>query len=278
MNIFLKITVLMLILFLSLNSCKQHIDIESLKVTKDENGNLQSEIHYINDTLMNGLAKYYYSPNPKNVLKDEINFIKGKKDGWYKHYRKDGTLESKTYFKNNTPDGENYWYYEDGIPKEETFWKKGKQYGAGKWYYKSGKLETFNVTDFYDRVIYVIQYDEQGNKIKEEGVTFSPKFVAEYTNDSIGSPIMENFVKVGKEVSIKITVAEPPQTKTIIKMGELNKNNMKKLPIDNYNTAIYKTTFNESGTHTLITIGEIKDLNGSLIKRDSTAINIIVAN
>lgn len=264
------------ILFLFLNACeRKRIGNDSFVVTKDGDGNLQSEINYINDTIMHGLAKYYYHPNPKNVLKDEIEFSHGVRAGWYKHYRKDGTLESKTYFKNNLPDGENYWYYENGKPKEETFWIKGKQYGAGKWYYKSGKLETFNVTDFYNSILYVIQYDEQGNKTKEDGVVFSLKFVAVYTSDSTQTPIVDDGVKANKEIAIKTTVAQPPQTKTTIRMGELNKNNMMELPIKNY-TATYKQTFAEAGKHTLVTVGEIKDLQGNLVKQDSTAVVINV--
>jgi len=270
MNIVRKITIV--ILFFLLNACeRKRIGNDSFVVTKDGEGNLQSEIHYINDTVMQGLAKYYYYPNPKNVLKDEIEFRNGVKEGWYRHYRQDGTIESKTYFKNNLPDGENYWYYENGKPKEETFWVKGKQYGVGKWYYKNGKLETFNITDFYGTVNYVIQYDEQGNKTKEDGVVFSPKFIAVYTSDSTQTPIVDNGVKASKEIAIKITVAQPPQTKTIIRMGELNKGNMMELPIENY-TATYKQIFTEAGKHTLVIVGEIKDLKNNLVKHDSTAV------
>ncbi len=259
-----------------LNACEhKRIGNDSFVVTKDEKGNLQSEIQYINDTIMDGLAKYYYYPNPKNALKDEIEFKNGIKEGWYKHYRQDGTIESKTYFKNNIPNGDNYWYYEDGKPKEETFWLKGKQYGVGKWYHKNGKLETFNVTDFYGTAIYVIQYDEQGNKIKEDGVVYSPKFVAVYASDTTQTPIVDDGVKANKEIAVKITVAQPPETKTTIRMGELNKN-MITLPIENY-TATYTQTFREKGKRTLVIAGEIKDLQGRTIKQDSTAIvlNII---
>ncbi len=270
MNIVFK-SIVIAVLLLTMNACRQRVGNDSFKVIKDGDGNLQSEIHYINDTVMHGLAKYYYYPNPKNVLKDEIEFNHGIKEGWYKHYRKDGTMESKTFFKNNLPDGENYWYYEDGKPKEETFWIKGKQYGSGKWYYKSGKLETFNMTDFYDNVFYVIQNDEQGNKVKEDGVVFSTKFIAMYATDSSQTPIVEDAIKAGKEVIIRVTIAQPPQTKTTIRMGELKKGKMIELPIENY-TATYKQTYTEAGKHTLVTVGEIKDLQGNLVKHDSTTV------
>lgn len=274
MNIVLKSTVFVSILF-GLIACEhKRIGNDSLVVIKDGEGNLQSEIHYINDTVMHGLVKYYYYPNPKNVLKDEIEYQYGKKEGWNKHYRKDGTLESRTHWKNDLPDGGNYWYYEDGKSREETFWIKGQQYGSGKWYYQNGQLETFAVTDFDGKCSYLLKYDSLGNKIKEEGVVFSPKVIAVYTSDTTQSPFIDDGVKANKEVVIKITVAQPPQTKTTIRMGELNKK-MVELPVENY-TAAYTQTFSEAGKYTLVIVGDIIDQQGNIVKHDSMTVDFNV--
>jgi hypothetical protein len=269
--------VLLLIIFSSsiVTCVHKQVGIDSFVVTKDGDGNLQSEIHYINDTVMHGLAKYYYYPNPKNVLKDEIEFKNGVKEGWHRHYRKDGTLESKIQWKNNLEDGENYWYYENGILEQKTYRICGKQYGDAYYYYPNGKLKLYNCLNFWGENIYALKFDEQANKIKEEGVVFSPEFVAVYTSDSTQTPIVDNGVKASKEIVIKTTVAQPPQTKTIIKMGELNKGNMMELPIENY-TATYKQIFTEAGKHILVIVGEIKDLKNNLIKRDSIAVKLNV--
>lgn len=264
------------ILFILFFSCEsRRLDDNSLKVTKDGNGFLQSEIHYINDTVMHGLAKYYYYPNPKNVLKDEIEFNHGIKEGWYKHYRKAGTMESKTFFKNNIPDGENYWYYENGKIQSESFWSNNKQYGNTVLYYINGQMKHYYASDFFDNTLYVIKWDSLGNKIKEEGMVFSPKFLIAYNNDSPQSPILDNILKVDKEIIIKITVAQPPKTKTIIRMGELNNDRMVEMPIKNY-TVNYRQTFTEIGKHTLVTVGEIKDLRGNLLKHDSILVKFNV--
>jgi len=263
-------------LLLCLWACKEHRDNESYKVSKDEEGNLQSEIHYISDSIIHGIAKYYYS-RPANVLEDEFEYNNGKKDGWHKHYREDGTLESMVHYKNGLADGSDYRYYEDGIKIEsEHYWQSGKNYGTSKWYYKNGQLELFNVTDFYGGVLYVIRFDEKGHKTNEQGVVFSPKYLMFYTND-IALINIKNPVKRGKQITFIISVAEPPQTKTKISMGELNKNDMIELPIRN-GLATYKNVFTETGNYTLIAVGEIKDLNGNLIKKDSSSINIIVEN
>jgi hypothetical protein len=261
-------------IFISLNSCKKRIGNDSYVVVKDGKGNLQSEIHYINDTIKHGLARYYYSV-PINRLKEEVEFRFGKKYGWYKHYRKDGTIDSRTHFKKDLADGDNYWYFENGKLKEQTFWSNGKQYGAGTWYYKNGNLETYNVTDFYGEILYVLQRDENGNKIKEAGSVFSKNILAVYINDSTQTPIVEKGVKKNREIGVKITVAQPPQTKIIMKMGELNKVALSNLPIENC-TAIYNQKFAEIGKHTLIMTGEIWDSYGNLLKHDSASININV--
>jgi hypothetical protein len=260
---------------LCLNACEhKRVGIDSFVVTKDGNGNIQSEINYINDTIMHGLVKYYYSPSPKNVLKDEINFNNGKKDGWHKHYRKDGTLESKIHWKKGLQDGETFWYFTDGKKIEsESFWVNNKQYGDAKLFYLNDQLERYYSLDYFDNTLYIIKWDSLGNKIKEEGVVFSPKFVIVYTSDSLQTPLINNEIISGKEVAIKITSAQPPQTKTFIRMGEVN--NMIELPIK-YFTAIYKKTFTKPGKYTLVTVGQIKDMQGNVVKQDSILTDITV--
>jgi len=268
--------VILLMIFCSvIASCeRKRVGNDSFVVTKDGEGNLQSEIHYINDTVMQGLAKYYYYPNPKNVLKDEIEFSNGIKEGWHKHYRQDRTLESKIHWENNLEDGENYWYYSNGTLEQKTYRIRGKQYGDAYYYHPSGKLKLYNCFNSWGENMYALKFDEQGNKTKEEGIAFSPKIVLLYSNDSTQNPIIENGVKANKEIAIKTTVAQPPETKTTIRMGELNKN-MIELQIANY-TATYTQTFTETGKHTLVIVGEIKDLQGNLVKHDSTAVVVNV--
>jgi len=173
------------------------------------------------------------------------------------------------------PDGKSYRYHENGKLKAETFWIRDKQYGDGYFYYSNGKLELYNCLESLGENIYVIKYDSLSNKIKEEGIIFSPNFVLLYTSDSSQVPIVKNTIKKNKEVDVKFTVAQPPQTKTTIRMGELNKRNMVELPIEVY-TATYTQTYPKSGKYTLVTIGEIKDQNGNLIKRDSITTVIVV--
>jgi hypothetical protein len=253
---------------------KKRIGNDSFIVIKDGEGNLQSEIQYINDTIQHGLAKYYYYPNPKNVLKDEIEYNYGKKSGWHKHYRNDGTLESKTHWKNNVEDGQSVWYYDNKMIEQETYRINGVQYGSAYYYFPNGKLKLYNCIDSWGENIYVQKYDSLGHKIREEGLVYSPKLVVLYVNDTTQTPIVENWIKANEKIAIKMTVAQPPQTKTTIRMGELNKN-MVTLPIENY-TATYIHTFNTIGKNTILIAGEIKDMHGKRVKYDSTSVNLDV--
>lgn len=272
MNMLSKNALFVSISFVYLSACVyKTADEVNLVVTTDGNGNLQSEIPYTNHGTIHGLAKYYYYPDPKNVLKDEIEIENGRKQGWHKHYRRDGTLESKIYFKNNLPDGENYWYYENGQLSSESFWTKNKQYGNAIFYYMNGKFKHYYSSDYFGNTLYVIKWDSIGNKIREEGVVFSPKFLIVYSSDTTESHIEESEIQVGKEIIIKVTVAQPPQTQTIVRMGELDAYKMTKLPVKNY-TATYRRTFTKSGKYTIMTAGEILDEQNNVLRRDSTAV------
>ena len=259
--------ILYAIVLLCLSNCvteTKRVDNRSIIIDRDgPEGHIKSEIPYINDTIIDGTAKYYYYPT--DIVKDEIEFNNGVKEGWHKHYKEDGTLESKVQFSNDVQDGETYWYYPDSKIKEHTHWVMGKQYGSAKYYYPNSKLKTYNAIDFYDNTLYVLRYDEQGNKVQDDGVVFSPEYGYVPHRDSM---------PINGETFIQIAVAEPPDTKTTIRMGELGKE-LKELEIKRY-TATYQDTFTTVGKHTLVTVGKIYDLEGNLIKRDSVTTEITV--
>jgi hypothetical protein len=60
-------------------------------------------------------------------------------------------------------------------------------------------------------------------------------------------------------------------------MGELNKKNIKELPIEKY-TVTYKHFFTDVGKHIFVIVGEIKDFNNNLVKYDSTTTTLNVIN
>lgn len=216
------------------------------------------------DKLKNdkNIVKEYYS---NGILKSEFNYKNGKEEVLAKYYREDGTLESEINYKNDVPDGYSFWYHEDGLSIEgKGFWLYGKQFGSNESYYKDGTNKMYTSLDFIGETFFVIKWDEEGQQIKYEGLVFSP---------NIG--LTETKPKVGEKIQVRVAVATPPETKTIIKMGLLEEDKQM-LDIVDF-SAMLPITFKDTGNYTMVTIGELYDLKGMLIQRDSLATNIVVS-
>ncbi|HSZ71831.1 MAG TPA: hypothetical protein VK750_04085 [Cytophagaceae bacterium] len=225
------------------------------------NGKIKSIGQYINDSIKHGLVKYFY---PTGDLKFEIEFKNNIKHGWSKGYYLNGKIAVKSEFKNNLQNGYTYKYYSNGNLKSKLFWIMGKSYGDGFYYYPNGQIELYNCTDFVNGCLYSLRYDSLGNKIKEDGIVFSPKFVTSYRNDS---------AIVGKEYYAKITVAHPPGSRASIFIGDaVNDNkvkNLKEYPIKE-NTVVYTKIYNSPGKYKWVVIGQLQDLqSGNIFKRDT---------
>ena len=142
------------------------------------NGDIEFEIHYINDEK-NGTTSIYYGQRefddvvgfyaydidkePKvtpHTLRTELEFISNRLDGTTKVYNTDGNLIEEIEYKNSlrhgmsinysndkieTPyiDGKkdgNELHYKDGQLSEETRYKNGKKDGLNRIYYTDGKI------------------------------------------------------------------------------------------------------------------------------------------
>ena len=243
----------------------KRVDNRSYVVTKGNSGNIESEINYINDTVMDGIAKYYYK---RGVIKEEINYSEGLKDGLHTSYYRNGNIESKLQFKNGMREGNSEWYFPNGRIKEKGIWLNNKAFGNAFFYHENGLLETFNSYDFSEHNRYLIKYDVNGKKIKEEGTVLG-QFLLDGNFDAI---------PLNKPMVAKVSVVVPPSSKVIVFVGELKKSKLIEvdtLPIQN-NIAIYKQIFKEAGKHTLVTVGEMKDLKGNIVKQDTIYTEITV--
>ncbi len=256
----LKVLGLILILTYCFCSCSKKRN--SYEVTnKDSLGNIISIIQYSEDSLQNGIAKFYYK-NPKGVLKEEIEYKNGKKNGFHKFFEPEGRLICQAEYKDNLLDGEDICFYKNGKIEEKSFWVKGKQFGLSIWLSEDGRINTLNFIDFYGSPFYIIQ-DNEFDKTKScLEMVFSHRFMY---NDNLNHSRYD--VLTDAPTVIKIAVAELPHKKTIIKMGEENKP-LRKLDIENY-TATFKHHFQEPGMYKLITVGEIYNPDGTLYKKDS---------
>jgi antitoxin component YwqK of YwqJK toxin-antitoxin module len=237
---------------------------ERVEVVRDENGNLKYEISYIMDTLEHGISKYYYPSI--NVVRDQISFQYGEKNGWHLHYRPNGTLESKVYFRNNKQDSTTFWYFDDGKSiKEQSQWKAGKPYGSALFYYENGKIRLYNSIDAFGETFFVCKWDSSGKKVFDDGMVFSPRFLSNFSASEI--TILDTLY-------LDIAVAQVPNGITRLFIGVENEI-LEELEIRK-NSAFYRRNFNVSGKYDLITVGEITDFDGNLIRKDSIVTGIIV--
>ena len=76
-------------------------------------------------------------------MKIKGNYKDDKKDGVWKYYREDGTLEGKVTYKNDEANGKYEAYFENGktLYSDGTY-INGKKNGIEKEYYMSGKLQS----------------------------------------------------------------------------------------------------------------------------------------
>lgn len=239
-----KIKAIVFSFLLILNGC----GVDELK--EDEN-NSKDEI--VKDYYLNG------------ILKSEFNYKNGKEEGLAKYYREDGTLEKEINFVDDLHEGYSFSYHLDGKTiKSKTFWENNKQFGSNEWYYEDGTRELYTSIDFVGETFFVIKWDEKGQQTKYEGLVFS---------QNVG--LTELNPKVGDEIQVRVAVAQPPLTKTVIKMGLLGKK-MKEIEIIEF-SATYSISFKESGKHTIVTIGELYNSEGVLLQKDSITSDINVS-
>jgi len=260
-------------------TCKPKEDQVEITYLWHDTAVIEEHSYLKDDTLKHGTWRYYYHNKPKRILQEEIPYKYGKIDGWNTHYREDGTMEYKTYFKNDKRDGSAIWYYSNGAVKTEGGFREDKKYGAFKFYYPNGSPEAFSIYDFIEETMYVINWDTIGTKINEEGVVLSSDYIIVYEDDVTESPIYDKTIKSGKPFLMKLTVAQTPETKTVVTMQDLTENQLVPAAVFENYTITYKQTLTKPGIHSYKVKGEMYGLeHNNLLRQDSVVVNIEVVN
>lgn len=189
-------------ILLALFSCQNEGEV---KIERYSNGNLKYEIFYLSDSVKHGLAKTYYY---EGVIKEEIEFTNGKREGKYINYHKNGSIKGEAEYSNDKVEGYSYYYNEQGALMTKSFWYNGKKFGPTSFYRENGLIRKFVICDFDEKIIYIINWNEDGKKIKEEGLVFGPTI---YKQNSTN----------GDSICLVIAVSQPPGYKSIIRVKEL---------------------------------------------------------
>ena len=264
-RVFKHTTIIGLLIFMLIGGCgsvnNENNLLSSVTVKKQyfENGNLKYEGEFLNDSIKEGYFNVY---DVFGNLINEYQFKNNEKEGMQTSYYVSGAIQGQAYYEAGLQHGESIWYYEDGTKKSEGLWKEGEEYGAVTWYYENGKPRLFNVYDFAGSNCYVIDWNENGEKLNEEGLIFSRNASAANFSDT---------VRVGEEFILQITVPDPPGTQTKIFIGNLNDSNniynLEQCQIES-NTATFKTVYKTSGLKKFIIIGEL--VEDGTVKRDTS--------
>lgn len=139
-----------------------------------EDGNVKSTFLYNGKLDANGVYEYYYS---NGIVRLKIPYVKGKKEGWAEHYDSIGRRISRVHYSNNERVGPTFWYSDNGGLRSSSNWIGNKQYGEGAFYFPDSAVRKYYVKDFSGKVFYVLNCDNDGNAVKEEGTIFSHFFL-----------------------------------------------------------------------------------------------------
>lgn len=137
---------LILILFVSIQSCNTNGSEETKQPAKSS----QSDENYT------GIKKFYEG----EVLKKEINYVNGIKEGICNNYYDNGKLKRTIWYKNDIREDTAKWYYMEGNVYRATPYKNDKIHGIQTKYHKNGRvmaeipykngLRTPGLKEYYD--------------------------------------------------------------------------------------------------------------------------------
>lgn len=128
------------VLFAFLHACNTndtHLSI-TISQTKLENGVL-----FYNDQPFIGLLQSFY---PDKALKSEIQYSKGKKHGYEKHWYRDGSKSEERFYNEGMKSGvHKSWWPKGNLKFEYHFNTTGAYHGSVKEWYKNGQIfKAFN--------------------------------------------------------------------------------------------------------------------------------------
>ncbi|RFM30736.1 toxin-antitoxin system YwqK family antitoxin [Chitinophaga silvisoli] len=211
--------------------------------------NLSSESKYksfLNDGK-GGLVEIIFNENGKisesfQLRSDSV------KNGSYKKFFSDGTVESVGQFKNGIMDSSWTNYYQGGKIKEQQYYISGKQFCEQKIFEPDGKLKELKFNALHLGTVSLIKYNEQNKIIKWNGFPIYCVF----NSDKI---------KSGQEYVIGIFFGVPPSINIDVQIEGRDKNN---------NEVIYSKEYNENNAEILtfgrrIVIQETMQRNGDYL-------------
>jgi antitoxin component YwqK of YwqJK toxin-antitoxin module len=225
--------------------------------------NKSGELYSINDSgNFDGKAKVYIEGNKTF----EGNFKNGRLDGWVLNYYNDGTVKSKYFYVNGKIDKTEYRYHANGKKSFKGTWRNGIWYGNQYYYNENGNLITFDVRDM-DNGFYYSSYGADSKVEKIYGYMISDKlYIKDRLSDSI--KILRPGHQYQNIDDLYITVANPPNLKSTF---NIYISGSKPIKINGLHatTIKVKQAFKKNGRYDICIYGELRDMENTMIKRDT---------
>ncbi len=126
-------------------------------------GNIEAELYYPADTNKTYISYFHKNGN----IKTKGIFTNQKKDSIWNFYTNDGHLINKVNYKNDEKNGIETKFYKNGKILEKTIWNNGEKNGPLLTYYKNGnnRSKIFFRNGIYDGD-YIIFFEQGKIKIK----------------------------------------------------------------------------------------------------------------
>lgn len=173
-----------------------------------ENGDVKSVLLAINDSSYTEIYKQYH---PNGRLELVTPFYRGNKHGIERAYSAVGDLQYEIPYTHGKRDGYAEWYYEDRTVASAIPFVDGMKQGEGFTFYPDGKVSAYIFYDNLGRVMYRVDYDNNGGIVKEKGTGFPYVLV---NSDKL---------RVGQELKVKFHLIDPPHGEPELLIGSLDK-------------------------------------------------------
>jgi len=215
-------------------------------------GHVKSEVGYLDDTIKNGIANYYFG--------QDHNF----------------SIYMEEFFKNGVLDSTFKEYYPNGLVKEQGMHRYGVPMGAFYFNYPDGKIKCFDAVGYNDRTFYAIFYDSLGNKTSEKGLNISPV---------IANLNQKNSYTTTDTIHMAWCIAEPPGYKNETQLTLLKKDDAKNeyTPLQPAEPGKpicsiidYRKTFSQPGSYELMLVSKLSDTVTKNVRMDTSIAEVVV--
>lgn len=232
------------------NQDQKNLDNEKYEITYYDNGKKKEIKHISQDSLLNGLYKRFYK---NGQLEISINYHNGIRVGRLEEYYENGNLKVVENYTEGKLEGKAKTFHENGNIRLKANHRAGKKVGSLILFYENGRHESYLYYGYGENVLYRVDYNKEGDIIKEEGVGFPEVFIE---NSKISR--IDTFES-------RISHITPPHSKPTFSYNVLNEN--KKIiksdkVMDSKGYYILQHKFSRAGQY-LISLNLVMSNNGN---------------